>query len=110
MNSNSFPIINNDNHNKSTHDLLHHIILNNSVLSDKFKSLTFINNTINYNSNINNYNNYLLKDIQNKKNLNISTSSYNKNKKNINENIVNEYNNDIVDENDSFEINKSISS
>ena len=70
MNHNSLPPINSDNHNKSTQGLLHHIILNNSAISDKFKSLTIINNTINYNTNINNFdNNHLFN--QNFKNLNL---------------------------------------
>ena len=102
MNHNSLPVINNDNHNKSTHDLLHNIILNTSVLSDKYKSLTIINNTINYNNNINNYNNYLLKS----NNSNKSIHSFSINKKGT------EYNDEIQfqDDNDSFNINKSISS
>ena len=48
------PININDNPNKSTRGLLHHIILSNSTLTDKYKSLTIINNTINYNTNIKN--------------------------------------------------------
>ena len=105
MNRNSLPIINNDNHNKSTHDLLHNIILNTSVLSDKYKSLTIINNTINYNNNINNYNNYLSKSNGKNSNLNLSLPSFTKNKKGK------EYNDQvqIQDENDYFDINKSIS-
>ena len=101
MNHNSLPPINSDNHNKSTHELLHNILLNSSVLSDKYKSLTIINNTINYNNNINNYNNYSLKN----NNSNKSNPSFSKNKK------EKEYNDDIqiLDENDSFDINKSIS-
>ena len=100
MNHNSLPVIS-DNHNKSTHDLLHNIILNSSVLSDKYKSLTIINNTINYNNNINNYNNYLLKN--NNSNKSNPSFSKNKNEKEDNDDIQ------ILDENDSFDIKKSIS-
>ena len=52
MNNAFLPINIGDNHNKSTHGFLRRIILNNSVLSDKYKSLTIINNTINYNINV----------------------------------------------------------
>ena len=94
------PINIGDNHNKSTHGFLHRVILNNSVLSDKYKSLTIINNTINYNANANgkNFNNYLKKE--NKKN-NLSKKSNKKNKNNIN-------NNNEIDS-DFSEITKSVS-
>jgi hypothetical protein len=84
MNNHTFlPINISDNHNKSTHGLLHHIILNKLDLSDKYKSLTIINNTINYNTN----DNYLFKEDNKKAN--------------------NNFNNDI--DSDFSEINKSIS-
>ena len=94
------PINIGDNHNKSTHGFLHRVILNNSVLSDKYKSLTIINNTINYNANANgkNFNNYLKKE--NKKN-NIIKKSNKTNKNNIN-------NNNEIDS-DFSEITKSVS-
>ena len=94
------PINIGDNHNKSTHGFLHRVILNNSVLSDKYKSLTIINNTINYNANTNgkNFNNYLKKE--NKKN-NLSKKSNKTNKNNIN-------NNNEIDS-DFSEITKSVS-
>ena len=94
------PINIGDNHNKSTHGFLHRVILNNSVLSDKYKSLTIINNTINYNANANgkNFNNYLKKE--NKKN-NLSKKSNKTNKNNIN-------NNNEIDS-DFSEITKSVS-
>ena len=94
------PINIGDNHNKSTHGFLHRVILNNSVLSDKYKSLTIINNTINYNANSNgkNFNNYLKKE--NKKN-NLSKKSNKTNKNNIN-------NNNEIDS-DFSEITKSVS-
>ena len=94
------PINIGDNHNKSTHGFLHRVILNNSVLSDKYKSLTIINNTINYNANTNgkNFNNYLKKE--NKKN-NIIKKSNKTNKNNIN-------NNNEIDS-DFSEITKSVS-
>ena len=94
------PINIGDNHNKSTHVFLHRVILNNSVLSDKYKSLTIINNTINYNANSNgkNFNNYLKKE--NKKN-NLSKKSNKTNKNNIN-------NNNEIDS-DFSEITKSVS-
>ena len=94
------PINIGDNHNKSTHGFLHRVILNNSVLSDKYKSLTIINNTINYNANANgkNFNNYLKKE--NKKN-NLSKKSNKANKNNIN-------NNNEIDS-DFSEITKSVS-
>lgn len=107
MNHSFLPIIINDNHNKSTQDLLHHIILNNSVLSDKYKSLTIINNTINYNNNINNYNDNLFKDNEKNNNLNTSLPLY-KNKK-ANDNNSKEYNNDAFDDNDFYEINNTVS-
>ena len=98
MNHLSFPKNINDNHNKSTQGLLHHIILNNSAISDKFKSLTIINNTINYNTNINNFdNNHLFN--QNFKNLNLQG------KKNSKENGMN-INNEV--DSDYTEITKSI--
>ena len=94
------PINIGDNHNKSTHGFLQRVILNNSVLSDKYKSLTIINNTINYNANANgkNFNNYLKKE--NKKN-NLSKKSNKTNKNNIN-------NNNEIDS-DFSEITKSVS-
>ena len=94
------PINIGDNHNKSTHGFLHRVILNNSVLSDKYKSLTIINNTINYNANTNgkNFNNYLKKE--NKKN-NLIKKSNKTNKNNIN-------NNNEIDS-DFSEITKSVS-
>ena len=94
------PINIGDNHNKSTHGFLHRVILNNSVLSDKYKSLTIINNTINYNANANgkNFNNYLKKE--NKKN-NLIKKSNKTNKNNIN-------NNNEIDS-DFSEITKSVS-
>ena len=94
------PINIGDNHNKSTQGFLHRVILNNSVLSDKYKSLTIINNTINYNANANgkNFNNYLKKE--NKKN-NIIKKSNKTNKNNIN-------NNNEIDS-DFSEITKSVS-
>ena len=94
------PINIGNNHNKSTHGFLHRVILNNSVLSDKYKSLTIINNTINYNANANgkNFNNYLKKE--NKKN-NLSKKSNKTNKNNIN-------NNNEIDS-DFSEITKSVS-
>ena len=94
------PINIGDNHNKSTHGFLHRVILNNSVLSDKYKSLTIINNTINYNANANgkNFNNYLKKE--NKKN-NLRKKSNKTNKNNIN-------NNNEIDS-DFSEITKSVS-
>ena len=107
MNHTFLPIIINDNHNKSTQDLLHNIILNNSALSDKYKSLTIINNTINYNNNINNYNDNLFKDDEKNNNLNTSLPLY-KNKI-TNENKSKEYHNDTFDDNDFYEINKTIS-
>ena len=69
MNHQFLPINIGDNPNKSTHGLLHHIILNNSAISDKYKSLTIINNTINYNTNIKNIDNDLFKE--NLKDLNL---------------------------------------
>ena len=94
------PINIGDNHNKSTHGFLHRVILNNSVLSDKYKSLTIINNTINYNANTNgkNFNNYLKKE--NKKN-NLIKKRNKTNKNNIN-------NNNEIDS-DFSEITKSVS-
>ena len=107
MNHSFLPIIIQNNHNKSTHDLLHHIILNNSALSDKYKSLTIINNTINYNNNINNYNNYI-NNNENINNLNTSVPTYNNNI--IKENNSKDYNNnDSLDDNDFYDIKKSIS-
>ena len=97
MNRVFLPININDNHNKSTQELLHHIILNNSAISDKYKSLTIINNTINYNTNIKNFDNDLFKE--NLKDLNI------KRKKNSKKNVLN-INNDIDSE--YSEITKSI--
>ena len=89
MNHVFLPININDNHNKSTQELLHHIILNNSAISDKYKSLTIINNTINYNTNIKNFDNDLFQE--NLKDLNI------KRKKNSKKNVLN-INNDIDSE------------
>ena len=97
MNHVFLPININDNHNKSTQELLHHIILNNSAISDKYKSLTIINNTINYNTNIKNFDNDLFKE--NLKDLNL------KKKKNSKKNVLN-INNDIDSE--YSEITKSI--
>ena len=99
MNNAFLPINIGDNHNKSTHGFLRRIILNNSILSDKYKSLTIINNTINYNTNVKDCNDYLAKE--NKKH-NLSKKSNNKTNKN-NKNI----NNDI--DSDFSEITKSIS-
>ena len=96
MNHQFLPINIGDNHNKSTHGLLHHIILNNSELSDKYKSLTIINNTINYNTNLKNFDDGLFKE---KKKHN-SNKKNNANKKSIN------INNEI--DSDFSEITKSI--
>ena len=99
MNNHAFlPINLGDNHNKSTHGFLHRIILNNSVLSDKYKSVTIINNTINYNNNGKDFNDYIKKE--NKK-YNLSKKNNKTNKNNIN------INNDI--DSDFSEIAKSIS-
>ena len=102
MNNHAFlPINIGDNHNKSTHGFLHRIILNNSALSDKYKSLTIINNTINYNTNgkdLKDFNDYIKKE--NKK-YNLSKKSNKTNKNNLN------INNDI--DSDFSEIAKSIS-
>ena len=96
MNNHAFlPINIGDNHNKSTNGFLHRIILNNSALSDKYKSLTIINNTINYNSNEKDFNDYIKRENK-KSNLNKKS---NKNNKNINDDI----------DSDFSEINKSIS-
>ena len=97
------PVFINDNHNKSTNDLFHHILLNNSSLSEKYKSLTIINNAINYN-NINYYNNYSFNEKNKNLNTSIPLSSKNKN--------INDYDNykefnNLTDDNDFFEINKS---
>ena len=97
------PVFINDNHNKSTNDLFHHILLNNSSLSEKYKSLTIINNAINYN-NINYYNNYLFNEKN--KNLNTSIPLSSKNKNINDDDNFKEYNN-LTDDNDFFEINKS---
>ena len=98
MNNAFLPINIGDNHNKSTHGFLRKIILNNSVLSDKYKSLTIINNTINYNTNIKDIDDCISKE--NKK-YNLSKKSNKTNKNNIN------INNDI--DSDFSEITKSIS-
>ena len=98
MNNAFLPINIGDNHNKSTHGFLRKIILNNSVLSDKYKSLTIINNTINYNTNIKDIDDCISKE--NKK-YNLSKKSNKTNKNNIN------INNDI--DSDFSEISKSIS-
>ena len=96
MNNHAFlPINIGDNHNKSTNGFLHRIILNNSALSDKYKSLTIINNTINYNSNGKDFNDYIKRENK-KSNLNKKS---NKTNKNINDDI----------DSDFSEINKSIS-
>ena len=90
----------NNNHSKSTHGFLHRIILNNSSLSDKYKSITIINNTINYNDNIKEFDDNLFKG--NKKN-NLSKKIDKNKKSNSSKNI----NNDI--DSDFSEISKSIS-
>ena len=105
MNPNS--IKSTDVHNKSTNNLLHHIILNNSILSDKYRSLTIINNTINYNNNINNYNNYLFKENKEKNNISAPSQHTNKISKN-NSKDNNKDNHD--DDNYSISINNSGSS
>ena len=79
------PININDNPNKSTRGLLHHIILSNSTLTDKYKSLTIINNTINYNTNIKNIGSNLFRK------QNLSKKNSISNKININNDIGSEF-------------------
>jgi len=94
MNHQFLPINIGDNPNKSTHGLLHHIILNNSDITDKYKSLTIINNTFNYNTNIKNIDGDLFKERK----------RHNPNRKNNSNN--NNINNEI--DSDFTEITKSI--
>ena len=89
MNHQFLPINIGDNPNKSTHGLLHHIILNNSDLTDKYKSLTIINNTFNYNTNFNNFDADLFKERK-KHNTN-KKNNINKNNNNINNEIDSDF-------------------
>ena len=77
MNKAFLPINIIDHPNKSTHGLLHHIILNNSAISDKYKSLTIINNTINYNTNIKKNEGYLFKKPKIKKKNSLNNTNIN---------------------------------
>lgn len=77
MNKAFLPINIIDHPNKSTHGLLHHIILNNSAISDKYKSLTIINNTINYNTNIKKNEGYLFKKPKIKKKNSLNNNNIN---------------------------------
>ena len=95
-------------HKKNTHNFLNHFILNNSVLSDKFRPLTIINNTINYHNNINNFNNYPFKENEEDNNLNISAPSHHTNKIKGNSKEYKEDNHE--DDDFSFTINNSNSS
>ena len=89
MNHQFLPINIGDNPNKSTHGLLHHIILNNSDITDKYKSLTIINNTFNYNTNIKNIDGDLFNGRKrHNPNKKINT---NKNNNNINNEIDSDF-------------------
>ena len=89
MNHQFLPINIGDNPNKSTHGLLHHIILNNSDITDKYKSLTIINNTFNYNTNIKNIDGDLFNERKrHNPNKKINT---NKNNNNINNEIDSDF-------------------